>query len=108
MIRKDDRTPEQQKTHYFLVIGTDSFMSGWGQAEHGASFAAWACTPEDAPRVKAWVAARSEMKRVRTVYDNGPGGTRYRPGRSCAHLHIYVVTTGHPSLGSVGSFGGAL
>ena len=26
---KDDRTPEQKKTHDWVVVGTDSFMSGW-------------------------------------------------------------------------------
>jgi hypothetical protein len=32
------------------------------------------------------------MKRVRVV------GSDYRPGRYCAHLHIYVVKEGHRAL----------
>jgi hypothetical protein len=31
---EDDRTPEQKQTHRVLVLGTDSFMSGWGQARN--------------------------------------------------------------------------
>jgi hypothetical protein len=89
---EDDRTPEQKQTHRVLVLGTDSFMSGWGQARNGASYAAWACTSADAHKVLAWVESRSEMKRVRVV------GSDYRPGRYCAHLHIYVVKEGHRAL----------
>ena len=45
MILEDDRTLEQKKTHTSLIIGTDSFLSGGGEADKGKSFAAWACTP---------------------------------------------------------------
>jgi len=38
----DDRTTDQHATHRLAVIGTDSFMSGWGGAEGGASYAGWA------------------------------------------------------------------
>ena len=30
---QDDRTPEQKATHTILIIGTDSFMSGWGGSQ---------------------------------------------------------------------------
>ena len=88
MIRKDDRTAEQQTTHTRLVIGTDRFMSGWGHARDGASYAAWACTGEDWANCLEWVDNRSDMSRVRTAVDSI--SNRYRPGPGCAHLHIYV------------------
>ena len=94
MIRKDDRTLNQQKTHHWLVIGTDSFMSGWGEARDGASYAAWACLPKDVDKVEQWVNSRNEMKRVRVTIDRP--GARYRP-KYCAHLHIYYVGANHPA-----------
>jgi hypothetical protein len=92
MIVKDDRTAEQRDTHRWLVVGTDSFMSGWGQAASGNSYAAWACeTLAEAKAVQRWVSARSEMKRVRLVLDGA--SSPYRPdSRYCAHLHIYLWT----------------
>ena len=97
MIRKDDRTPEQEMSHRLLVVGTDSFMSGWGEARNGASYAAWACTYAQHATVRRWVRNRSEMKRVRDTVDMP--GFRYRPNPDlCAHLHIYVVEDGHPAL----------
>ncbi len=92
MTRQDDRTKEQRGTHNWLVIGTDSFMSGWGGARGGHSYAAWACEHYNVDKVFAWVESRHEMKRVRVVY--GP----YYPSGCCVHLHIYVVTEEHPSL----------
>jgi len=89
----DKRTDEDRATHPILIVGTDRFMSGWGGASNGASYAAWACRPEHADRVLSWVEARSEMSRVREVSAN------YRPSsRYCAHLSIYVVDDGHPVL----------
>lgn len=91
MQMQDDRTPEQVKTHPILVIGTDSFMSGWGKASDGPSYAAWAATLEDWPRVFKWVEGRSEMKRVRVVAGD------YRPSARGGHCHIYVVDEDHPA-----------
>lgn len=90
MIRQDDRTPEEIKTHVCLTAGTDSFMSGWGEAKNGTSIAVWACKPEHDNRVYNWVMGRNDQKRVRQVSDP------YRP--KCAHLHIYVVNEEHPAL----------
>lgn len=96
MIVQDDRTPEQRKTHRYLVIMTDRFLSGWGQAAGGASVAAWACeTTRDRDRVHAWVSSRGDALRVRTTYD--ANGRRYRP-RNAAHFHVYVVGPDHRAL----------
>ena len=83
MIVEDDRTPAQRQTHTWIVVGTDKFLSGWGKAKDGASYAGWACEPKDRHDVLAWVEARSDMLRVREVTDP------YRP-RTAGHCHIYV------------------
>ena len=93
---KDDRTLEQAETHTWLVVGTDSFLSGWGRAESRTSLAAWACEYEDLKHVTEWVESRSDMKRVRVVLDS-PYRRRYRP-RGDGLLHIYVVDDNHPSV----------
>lgn len=93
---QDDRTTEQKFTHRWLVIGTDSFLSGWGKAEGGQSYEAWAYKPINRDKVLRWVKARSDMKRVREAVDNG-GNLRYRPSGP-GHCHIYVVDDGHPAL----------
>lgn len=80
---KDDRTPEQMKTHTVLWGGTDSFMSGWGLAKGGASYAFWACTPDNDYQVETWVRNRGDMKRIRQVSDP------YKPS-GIGHCHIYV------------------
>jgi len=92
-IRVDDRTGGQKKTHRCLITATDRFMSGWGMAKGGASKCAWACRPEDAEKVLAWVDSRSDMKYV--AY-RGPKDRPWYP--RAAHVHIYVVTEGHPAL----------
>ena len=88
----DDRTTKQKQTHTLAVIGTDSFMSGWGHAQNGLSYAGWACTPDDLDSVERWVRSRSDMKRVRVVSLRD-----YRP-TGAVHTHIYVVEKNHPAL----------
>ena len=95
MIIEDDRTQEQKETHTCLIIGTDSFMSGWGKAQGGVSYAAWACESKDRFKVMKWVENRNEMKRVRVVFETLK--SKYRP-KGKGHCHIYVVTEGHVSL----------
>jgi len=90
MIYQDDRTTEQKNTHSVIVAMTDTFMSGWGKAENGTSYAGWACKPEDADKVERWVRSRSDASRVRVV------GSNWRP-RGKGHTHIYVVTDTHPA-----------
>ena len=92
MITTDDRVDDEQRG-WPIVVGTDSFMSGWGLARNGASYAGWACHPDKLSKVSDWVDARDEMKRVRVVSGD------YRPRAAyCAHFHIYVVEDGHCSL----------
>ena len=91
MERQDDRTLEEMETHTCIVAGTDSFLSGWGAARGGVSYAGWACRYENLDQVERWVRDRSDMKRVRIV------GSNWRP-RGVGHTHIYVVNDGHPAL----------
>lgn len=85
MIFVDDRTPEQKLSHTIIVLMTDSFLSGWGQAGKGPSYAGWACRPELADRIEQRIRARSDAKRVRVVLGN------YRPPAIEGHCHIYVA-----------------
>ena len=94
MIRQDDRTPDQQKTHLWGVVARDTFMSGWGGAADGYSRCAWACSPEaDLASLERWVRRRGEMRYVSVVNLN-----RYRPSRGTAHFHIYVAEPTHPAF----------
>ena len=87
MILQDDRTVAERTSHIFGVVGTDPFMSGWGGAEGGTSYAIWACTPEDVRRVEDKVERRGDMLRVRVVEL-----ATYRP--RAQHVHIYVANMG--------------
>jgi len=87
----DDRTEAQRATHRLAWIGTDSFLSGWGKAEGGMSYAGWAFPQGKADNVERWVQHRGDMQRVRLVVLDG-----YRP-RGTGHCHIYVVEEGHPA-----------
>ena len=80
----DDRTEEQKLTHTLAVVGTDPFMSNWGEACNGLSYAAWAF--EDGQESKAidMIMARGDMQRVRIVSLEG-----YK-AKGAAHCHIYV------------------
>lgn len=85
MVFQDDRTPEQRKTHTLIVLMTDSFMSGWGGAGRGPSYAGWACRPEIVDTVERRIRARGEARRVRVVLGS------YRPRNIEGHCHIYVA-----------------
>ena len=81
----NDTRTGAEKDLPFLVVGTDRFMSGWGKASGGASYAAWACDYATLDRCEARILARGDMMRVRVVR-----AATYRPGPNCAHLSIYV------------------
>ena len=91
---QDERTQEEMKEYCWLVLGTDSYMSGWGLAEGGLSYAVWACKGKDVDQVEKWVKSRSDMKRVRVVHD--PKG-KYSP-KGKGHCAIYVVHENHRAL----------
>jgi hypothetical protein len=93
MIKIDDRTADQKKTHVWGVVARDKFMSGWGHASGGVSRCVWACSPEiNIDRVFNWVKNRKEMRYVNIVDLN-----TYRP-KNTAHYHIYVCNADHPAL----------
>lgn len=77
----DDRKPEQAKNEV-LVVARDTFLSGWGEAAGGKSYAAWSCKPEDAKTVERWVSGRTDMANVSIQYAD------YIP-KNAAHYHIY-------------------
>ena len=87
----DRRTESEKTSHPHLIVGTDRILSGWGYADGGVSYAAWACRQEDRCKVLAWVRSRGDMLRVREVSQN------YRP-RGRGHLSVYVVNEDHPAL----------
>lgn len=88
---KDDRETNYEKALPNLVIGQDTFLSGWGDVGYGLAYCAWACSDEHLDTVKTWVKSRSDMKGVRIV-DN-----KYVP-QDATHYHIYVVGDNHSSL----------
>lgn len=64
---RDDRE-SKRKPRLGYVVATDSFMSGWGEAERGKSYYALAADTEDeAYTVMENLKDRPEMKRVRYV-----------------------------------------
>ena len=92
MILVDDRTGSEKRTHTIIVMMTDKFLSGWGGAKGGPSYAGWACRPDDINTVERWVRSRSDAQRVRIV------GGDYRPPSGAGHCHIYSVHKGHNAL----------
>ena len=84
----DDRNTEQKKSLTCLVGGYDSFMSGWGQAEGGASYAYWACKPEDEAHVRMRVSGRGDISLH--SYDSIVARTAQND-----HIHIYVCDESH-------------
>ena len=80
---EDDRTDAERQTLTELIGGRDSFMSGWGKASGGGSFAFWACTPAQAADVRAWVVSRDEFTLVEFE----------RMSQQATHCHIYAVNT---------------
>ena len=85
----DDRTQEQRATHTIIVWGRDRFMSGWGQARGGYSWAGWACEPKDADRVESW----SELEVIRTT--SGPVATDH----AGAMWRTFTLTSSGLSIG---------
>ena len=91
---RDERTEEQKKTHTILVTAKDKFLSGWGMAQNGSSYCAWAIDPNEAnpDKLLHWVDQRKDMIYVNLRYD---GGKNWNP--NAAHVAIYVVDKNHRS-----------
>ena len=85
MIIQDDRTEEQQGILTMGVVGTDPWLSGFGKARGGNSYAVWACSPEDIHELYPLIKDKLNLKRVRIV-----DLRKYRP-RGIGHCHIYAV-----------------
>ena len=77
---QDDRTEEQKKTHRTIVLGTDSFMSGWGEAEGGPSYAGWVCEDGNINACESWVRGRGDIS-----------GSELLPVTICLHLVRGIV-----------------
>lgn len=90
---EDDRTEAEKKTHTTVIMGRDTFMSGWGKVPDGISYAGWACKPKHTAKVLAWVRNREEFKRVQAV-----AGDYIPQGTNKDHYHIYKVDSGHLAL----------
>ena len=86
MTLRDDRTPEQKETHRTIVLMTDRFMSGWGLATGGPSYAGWAVEDGYINACESRIRGRSDSSRVRIV------GGNYRPPSGPGDCHIYVYT----------------
>ncbi|RMD51590.1 hypothetical protein D6827_01965 [Candidatus Parcubacteria bacterium] len=83
----DDRNTEQKYSHYLAVLATDRFLSGWGLAEGGNSYIAFACRPEDLQATFRKIQNRNDLMRIRVV-----DLRNYRPNpKYCKHLHIYLA-----------------
>ncbi len=70
----DRRSKEVREATRWLVVATDSFMSGWGRAASRSLFAVPCRDYDQAKAVKDNMRQRSEMKRARIVF-----APRYRP-----------------------------
>ena len=90
---KDDRTEETAKTHTVIIGGKDRYLSGWRCNDGRASYAFWACLPEDADDVRQWIDGRSDIEfaKRRNIY-------RIRELAKNNDVHVYVVDDNHPSL----------
>lgn len=86
---QDDRTLEQRQTHPLAWGGTDTFLSGWGKATGGKSYAFWAYEEGHGNAVESWVRNRGDIARVREVMLS-----TYRP-KGPGHCHIYVMRDAH-------------
>ena len=85
----DDRRTDEDRAHTaFLVVATDSFLSGWGQAPRRSYFAVPCPDADVAAVVLDNMHHRSEMKRPRLVI-----ARTYRPHlRPGDHLSIRAMS----------------
>ena len=84
MILQDERTPEQKRYPYMIVIMTDRFMSGSGEANDGPSYVGWAVPESYLNAMESRVRNLPAAMRVRIV------GPDYHPNSRPGHCHIYA------------------
>lgn len=97
---KDQRTDKEKETSNYFVMGRDTFLSGWGEAEKTYSYAVWFCeTKEQHKELKRWVKERGDMKNIQSgdakkfdVYLK----TQFSHPNIC-RLHIYATSHFHPA-----------
>lgn len=80
-----------------IVWMLDGFMSGWGNATDGESYAGWQCDPVDAEEVERWVKHRSDCVKTHTTDDLSRQQiiTHFKQTRPLAkHISIYVAKEG--------------
>lgn len=92
MITKDDRTPDQKKTHRRAVVARDSFLSN-SAFTGGNSRVAWACS-SDTEALSFYNHIKNNRQAMK--YVSIVNLDTYRPPRGTSHFHIYVVEPGDP------------
>lgn len=73
----------------WVVCGKDSFMSGWGGAKGGRSFAAWACHDDNVDEILAQAESRGDITYI-TAKKMPANARDIRRLRGNDHLTIYV------------------
>jgi len=97
---KDQRTDKERETSNYFVMGRDTFLSGWGEAENTYSYAVWFCETKEQHKVlKKWVKNRGEMVNIESgdaLKFNNYVKTRFAHPNICK-LHIYGTGRYHPA-----------
>jgi hypothetical protein len=94
----DERKPEKE---YFLIGGKDKFMSGWGGAKGGNSYAFWALDKKHrhalVNKLMTWVENRGDIIYIRYLYPNEK--LKLNKLTNAAHVSIYEVNPEtHPAF----------
>jgi len=86
---EDRRNEAEKQSHKVYVVARDKFLSGWGMAQGGTSYIAWACADDEVAQcVEKKIVFKPEMKNVRI--------TRTLPRlKGSDHLMIWPVSYGH-------------
>ena len=106
-IIKDERTADEKQHQQYFVMGTDTFMSGWGQAKDMVSYAVWVFDSEDnMPKYLKWVKSRGDMKNIMSgttknlefLINQMALNLKRRNNGIGQHISIYQTTEHHPAL----------
>jgi hypothetical protein len=86
---QDDRTEQEKEKYIYFVQGHDTFLSGWGGATGGKSYATWACNNAAAWHKKLeQIKARTDMADVVAFKGNIELEKRLE-NKKFAHYHVY-------------------